>query len=78
MSTPTTRAALNYTEREAIKVLRKAMVRKPEIIDELLKGMTKEIATRALLLIRDELDDMLTVTRAFQQAAGTLAKGETP
>lgn len=69
---------MNYTyeERNAIAVLRKAMVKKPEIITELMKGQSKELASRVLLQARDELNMLLAATQAFAAAAKTLVDHE--
>lgn len=64
--------ALSYDERNAVAVLRKSMLhssRGPEIVSALMKDMSKEIAVTALLGIRDSLNHMLVVNRAFQSAA---------
>lgn len=65
---------LTYGERNAVDTLRKAIRKKPEIIAELFKDAPYEAATAALVGIKKELDVMLAVTRAFQRAAGELAK----
>ena len=61
--------ALNHYERQAIATLRKSLVRKPEIIRELCKGMSKEVITHALLQARDEMTTLLAVNQALQAAA---------
>lgn len=61
--------ALNYEERNAIATLRKSMVRKPEIVRELFKGMAREVITHALLQTKDEMAALLAVNQAMQAAA---------
>lgn len=70
---PIVKAALSYTEREAIAVLRKSIVRKPEIIHELMRGQTQEVATNALVMVHHELNVMLQISRTFKEAAAMLA-----
>lgn len=65
---------LSYYEREAVQVVRKLLLRKPEIAAYLLDGHSKELATTVLLKVRDELNQLLAVSRAFSAAAGELAK----
>lgn len=65
---------LTYDERNAVATLRKAIRKKPEIIAELFKDAPYEAAAAALVGIKKELDVMLAVAGAFQQAAGELAK----
>ena len=67
---------LNYEERNAVIVLRKAMKRKPEIAAALMEGMAKEVATTVLYQIKTELADLLKVSQAFSEAASTLVKME--
>lgn len=61
--------ALNFDERNAIATLRKSMVKKPEIVRELFKGMAKEVITHALLQTKDEMTALLAVNQAVQAAA---------
>lgn len=61
--------ALNYDERNAIATLRKSLVKKPEIVRELFKGMAKEVITHALLQTKDEMTALLAVNQAMQAAA---------
>ena len=68
--------ALSYDERQAIAVLRKALVRSGRheaIIQALLQGMTQNIARTALENVASELNQMLAVSRAFQDAARALS-----
>ena len=67
---------LNYEERQALAVIRKALKRKPELAAAIMDGMSKEVATTVLLQTKKELDDLLAVSRAFSAAAGALAKAE--
>lgn len=73
---PIVRAALSYTEREAIAVLRKSIVRKPEIIHELMRGQTQEVVTNALVMVYYKLNTMLQISRTFKEAAAMLAAAE--
>ena len=67
---------VSYTmeERQAIVVIRKSMLKKPEIIEEIMKNGAYELAQRVLLKTRDELNQLLEVNRAFSTAAAVLAK----
>jgi hypothetical protein len=69
---------LNYEEREAIKVIRKSMQRKPEIAAVIMQGMSKEAAVKVLLQARDELNDLMQMSRAFSEAARVLTKLDEP
>ena len=66
--------ALTYDERQAVVVLRKAIQRKPWIVSELMKDMPREVAVTALLSVRNNLEQMQQVARAFSEAAAVLAK----
>lgn len=72
--TKTKPVALTYEERTAVTTIRKSMRSKPEIVDELLKGQSYELAQRVLIKVRDELNQLLEVNRAFSSAAAVLAK----
>ena len=63
-----------YDERIAIGTIRKSMLKKPEIIDEIMKDGSYAMAERVLLRAKDELSQLLEVNRAFVAAASTLAK----
>jgi hypothetical protein len=65
---------LSYQEREALHLIRKTIQRRPEVAAMLLEGMAKEAAVGVMLKIRDELQVMLDVNRAFSEAAAKLAK----
>lgn len=67
---------LSYDEREAIRLLRKTMQRRPEIAAMLLDGMSKDVAIAVMLKIRDELAMMLEINRAFSEVAAKLAQLE--
>lgn len=64
---------LSYQEREALHLIQKTIKRRPEVAAMLLKGMAKEAAVAVMLQIRDELQVMLDVNRAFSEAAAKLA-----
>lgn len=66
----------NYEERNAIIVIRAAMLRKPHIIEEIMHDASREMAQRVLLKARDELAQLLEVNRAFVAAAAALVKQE--
>lgn len=68
------RPTLTYEEKNALDVLRKAMKRKPQIAAALMEGMAKEVAHTVLVQAQKELADLLKVSHAFSEAAGTLAK----
>lgn len=65
-----------YDERNAIIVVRKAMLKKPQIIGLIMKDMSREMAQRLLLQARDELAQLLEVNRAFIAASTALVKQE--
>lgn len=64
---------LSYDERMAFALVRKTIKRRPEVAAMLLEGMAKEAAVGVMLKIRDELQVMLDVNRAFSEAAAKLA-----
>jgi len=64
----------NYQELEAIRVIRKSMLTKPEIITRIMDGMAHEQAANVLLKAKEELAQLLEVNRAFVAAASHLAK----
>lgn len=68
---------LTYEESQALIVMRKAIKRKPELILELMKGQSQEMAHTVLLQAKTELDQLLEVNRAFITASSRLVKGET-
>lgn len=67
---------VRYTiqERLAINLIRETMGTKPEIIDEIMRDASYQLAERVLWRASTELDQLLEVSRAFVTAAGTLAK----
>lgn len=67
---------LSPHEREALRTIRKTIQRRPEVAAMLLEGMAKEAAVAVMLKIRDELQVMLDVNRAFSEVAGKLAQLE--
>ena len=66
----------HYTleERQAIQVVRKAMLTKPEIITRIMKDAGYELANRVLVRTRAELEQLLAVSRAFTEAARVLTE----
>jgi hypothetical protein len=66
--------AYTIQEIEAINVIRKSMLTKPEIIDRIMKDGSYAMAERVLLKAKDELAQLLEVNRAFVAAASVLAK----
>ena len=70
--------ATNYTidELNAMRTIRKAMLKKPEIIPDIMNGMAYESATNVLLKAQIELGQLLEVSRAFIAAAATLAQSQ--
>ena len=68
--------SLTYDEREAIRVLRKSLLRggRAEVImPALLKDMPQQIAATALQDVVKQLNQMLVISRAFQDAAKALS-----
>jgi hypothetical protein len=61
-------------EIEAVHVIRKSMLTKPEIIAHIMKDGSYAMAERVLLKARDELAQLLEVNRAFVAAASVLAE----
>jgi len=66
--------AYTVQEIEAVRVIRKAMLKKPEIIAHIMKDGSYAMAERVLLKASDELAQLLEVNRAFVAAASVLAK----
>lgn len=66
--------AFTHEERDAIRVIRKAMLRKPEIIAAIFKDQAYTQAHSLLLQAKVELAQLLEVNRAFVAAAGVLAE----
>ena len=69
-------AKLNYEERQAFEVVRRALKRKPELAPALLEGMSKQVAVNVLLQAEKELADLMSVSGAITRAAGELIKLE--
>ena len=69
---------LIYEERQAWLVVRKLLMRRPDVAPLLLEGLSKEMAVRVLLTARDELTQTLNVNRAFSAACAEIAKMEKP
>lgn len=68
--------ALSYDERQAVNVLRKALLcsgRHEEIVQALLKDMPQHIAVLALQDLAKNLNQMLEISRAFQKATAHLS-----
>jgi hypothetical protein len=68
------KVAYTLEESAAIKTIRKSMLKKPEIIREIMKDGAYAMAESVLLKARDELAQLLEVNRAFAAAASVLAK----
>ena len=66
--------SLIYSEREVIAAAKKLIRRKPEVASMLLEGLSKAAACQILLQVRDELNALLEVNRAFSDAAQALVK----
>ena len=71
---PARRTDYSYEERGAIAVIRKAMLKKPEIITEIMRDQAYAQAGRLLMQAKTELAQLLEVNRAFIAAASILAK----
>jgi ribosomal protein S7 len=63
-------------EIEAIRVIRKSMLTKPEIINRIMQDGSREMAVRVLVQAKDELAQLLEVNRAFIAASSALVKME--
>lgn len=63
-----------YEERQAFIVLRKAIQKKPWMVEELIKGLSEEMAYNILKQVGVELNRLLEVNRAFCAAAQALIK----
>jgi len=61
-------------EREAINIVRKTMLTKPEIIKEIMKDMAYMSAFGVLTQAKHELDQLLQVSGAFSAAAMAIIK----
>lgn len=69
---------LTYEERQALATIRRALRKKPELAAAIMEGMGEEVATRALIQVRNELTMMLRVSSEFAKAAGKLAEAKQP
>ena len=56
-------------EREAINLIRKSMVTKPEIVKEIMKDMAYLASFNILQQAQRDLHHLLTVTQTFSEAA---------
>jgi hypothetical protein len=74
MTDETKPVGYTYEERIAINTIRKSMLKKPEIIAQIMEGGSYAMAERVLLKAKDELSQLLEVNRAFVAAASVLAK----
>ena len=66
--------SLTYEERQALPVVLKLIKRKPEAVALLMKDMTKAGAISMLLQVRDELNTLQIVARAFIEAADAIVQ----
>jgi len=66
--------SLTYEERQALPVIQKLIKRKPEAVALLMKDMTKAGAISMLLQVRDELNTLQIVARAFIEAADAIVQ----
>jgi len=66
--------AYTYDESVAVATIRKSMRSKPEIITRIMESASYEIADRVLVQVREELEQLLAVSRAFTEAARVLAE----
>lgn len=69
-----TKISLTWEERQALPVMRKLIMRKPEAAAMLIEGISKESAVNILLKAKQELADLLAVSHAMTQAAAEIAK----
>ena len=72
----TEKTTYTYDERNAIIAIRKAMMKKPAIIHEIMRGLAREHAAGILQSAGVELNQLLEVSRAFSAAAAVLVKQE--
>ena len=61
-------------EREAINLIRKSMVTKPEIVKEIMKDMAYLSSFNILQQAQRDLNQLLTVTQTFSEAAQAIIK----
>jgi hypothetical protein len=74
--TETTQVGYTIQEIEAIRVIRKSMLTKPQIIDRIMTDAPREMAARVLLQAKAELTQLLEVNQAFIAASSALIKQE--
>jgi hypothetical protein len=65
---------LTYEERQAMLVLRKLILRKPEAVGMVMQGMTRAGAVSMLVQITSELNALQLVARAFSEAAKAIVQ----
>lgn len=70
--------ALNYEEREAMRVMQKLIKRKPEALGLLMEGMSKGAAVNVLLTAKKEMQDLHLMAQAMVAAAGIIVKMDQP
>ena len=64
----------SYDERQAFVVIRKAIQRKPWMAEELIKGLSEEMAYTVLKQVSVELGRLLEINQAFSAAAQAMIK----
>ena len=72
----TTQVGYTIQEIEAIRVIRKSMIKKPQIINHIMADAAHDMAARVLLQAKTELAQLLEVNRAFIAASSALIKQE--
>jgi hypothetical protein len=72
----TTQVLYTLQEIEAIRVIRKSRITKPQIIDRSMTDAPREMAARVLLQAQAELTQLLEVNQAFIAASSALIKQE--
>ncbi len=68
------KVAYTYEERMAIQTIRKSMMKKPEIISEIMKDVGYCSAETILVQAKKEIEQTHAVIQAFVAAASVLAK----
>lgn len=74
MSEGTKPVVYTYEERMAIQTIRESMMKKPEIVTEIMKGIGYGSAEAILVQAKQELEQAHAVVQAFVAAASVLAK----
>jgi len=64
---------LTLVEKAAVTTIRKSMRKNPEILRELLRDMTYEQTVSILVQAKNEIENLLTVTRAVSEMTKELA-----